>query len=103
VRSERVHRALLVGCAISAAACIAELLWLRTAQITVTRPLIAVLFVPWLAAAAANLGVWYFTVARGAATPLNRLSGVLLRIVSAVFALAFLALYGWLLFGALPG
>jgi hypothetical protein len=103
VKSDRVHRALLLLCAVSAAACIAELLWLRSAQLTVTRPLIAVLFLPWFAAAAANLGVWYSTLARGERTPLNRLSAVLLRIVSAAFAIAFLALYGWLLFGTSSG
>lgn len=99
MRSDRVHRTLLLLCAVSAAACIAELAWLRSAQLTVTRPLVALLFLPWLAAAAANLGVWYTTLARSEPTPLKKLSTVLFRLVSGAFALAFLALYGWLLLG----
>jgi hypothetical protein len=92
-----VHRALLIGCAISAAVCIAEMLWLRSAQFTVTRPLIAALFLPWLAAAATNLGLWYLMLARGAPTPFKKLSTVLFWFASGAFALVFVALYGWLL------
>jgi hypothetical protein len=101
VSSERVHRALLVLSAASAAACIAELLWLRSAQLTMTRPVVAVLFLPWLAAAAANLGVWYSSLARGKPTTIGRVSAALFWIVSAGFALAFVAIYGWLLLGTL--
>jgi hypothetical protein len=100
VTSDRVHRTLLLVCAISAAACIAELFWLRSAAgLEITRPTVALLFLPWLAAAAANLGVWYSTLARGEPTPLKKMSTVLFRTVTAVFTLAFVALYGWLLFG----
>jgi hypothetical protein len=99
VSGERVHRTLLVLSAVSAAACIAELLWLRSAQVTVTRPLVAVLFLPWLFAAAANLGVWYSSLARGKPTTIGRMSAALFWIVSAGFALAFVAIYGWLLLG----
>ncbi len=99
MRSDRVHRTLLLACAVSAAACVAELVWLRSAPLTFTRPQIAVLFLPWLAAAAANLGVWYTTLARSEPTPLKRVSTVLFRLVGGAFTLAFIALYGWLLFG----
>ena len=96
---ERVRRVLLLLSAVSAAACIAELWWLRSAQLTITRPLVAVLFLPWLAAAAANLGVWYSSLARGKPTTIGRLSAALFWIVSTGFGLAFVAIYGWLLLG----
>jgi uncharacterized membrane protein YgaE (UPF0421/DUF939 family) len=101
VRSDRVHRALLFLCAISAAACVAELFWLRSTQVTVTRPIVALLFLPWLAAATANLGVWYSTLLRSPPTPLNKISKVLFWIVAVAFALAFLGLYLALLFRVL--
>ena len=107
MRSDRAYRALLLLSAVAAAACIAELFWLRSAQLTVTRPTVAVLFLPWLAAAAANLGVWYSSLARRERTPINRAfhkaSLALFWVVSSAFALAFLGLYGWLLFGTPSG
>lgn len=101
MRSDRVHRALLFFCAISAAACVAELFWLRSTQLTVTRPIVAALFLPWLAAAAANLSVWYSTLKRSAPTALNKIGMVLFWIVAGAFALAFLGLYAALLLGVL--
>jgi hypothetical protein len=96
---ERAHRALLWLSVVSAAACVAELFWLRSAQLTITKPTVALLFLPWLCTAAANLGVWYVTVRRGAPTFINKLSTALFWIVGGAFALAFLGLYGSLLFG----
>jgi hypothetical protein len=100
VNGERVRRTLLLLSAVSAAVCIAELIWLRSAQLTVTRPLVALLFLPWLAAAAANLAVWHSTLAHGKATAIGRISIVLFWIVAGAFALGFAALYGWLLLDA---
>ena len=99
MRSDRLRRALPLVCVAAAATCVAELVWLRSAQLTITRPVVALLFLPWLAAAAANLGVWYTMLARSEPTPLKKMSTVLFRLVSGAFTLAFLALYGWLLFG----
>jgi hypothetical protein len=99
VKRDRAHQALLFCCALAAVTCIAELLWLRSVRLTGTRSEIALLFLPWLAAAAANLGVWHFSLARGEDTPLKKMSTALFWIVSAAFTLVFVALYGWLLFG----
>jgi hypothetical protein len=99
VNHERVRQTLLLLSAVAAGLCIVELLWLRTATIAFTRPVVALLFLPWLAAAAANLGVWYFTLARGKPTLIGRIGIVLFWVVSAGFAIAFAALYGWLLLG----
>jgi len=99
VTPERVHRTLQFFAAVAAAACVAELFWLRCAQLTVTPSAVALLFVPWLAAATANLGIWHSTLRQRPRTPFVRASEVLLWLVSAAFALAFFALYGWLLFG----
>jgi hypothetical protein len=97
VISDRAHRALLLASAITAAVCVAELVWLRSAVLRVTPFTIGLLFLPWLAAAAANLGVWYSTAMRGPPTRWNRTSLALCRIAAFAFALVFLALYGSLL------
>ena len=88
---------------VAAAACVAELFWLRSTELTVTRPVVAALFLPWFAAAAANLGVWRVTLARGKPTSIHKLGNAIFWIVSGVFGVAFLVLYGWLLFGTSSG
>lgn len=103
MKSDRVHRTLVVLSGVAAIACVAELLWLRSAQLTVTRPVVGALFLPWFAAAAANLAVWRVTLARGKPTSINQLGSAIFWIVSGVFGVAFLVLYGWLLFGTSSG
>jgi hypothetical protein len=97
VTSDRTHRALLLASAVAALVCVAELFWLRSAKLQVTSLTIGLLFLPWAAAAAANLAVWYSTATRGPPTRFNRLSLALCRIVAGGFAIAFLVLYGSLL------
>jgi hypothetical protein len=97
VTSDRTHRALLFASAVTALVCIGELLWLRSATLQVTPLTIGLLFLPWAAAAAANLGVWYSTATRGPPTRFNRTSLALCRIVAGGFAVTFLVLYGSLL------
>ena len=95
--SDRTHRALLLASAITALVCIAELFWLRSATLRVDALTIGLLFLPWVAAAAANLGVWYSMATRGSPTRLNMISLALCRVVAGGFAIAFLVLYGSLL------
>jgi hypothetical protein len=97
VTSDRTHRALLAASAITALVCVAELLWLRSAKLHVTPVSIALLFLPWAGAAAANLGVWYSMATRGPPTRFNRTSLALCRILAGGFAITFLVLYGSLL------
>ena len=95
--SDRTHRALLLASAITAVVCVAELLWLRSAELHVNSLTIGLLFLPWVAAAAANLGVWYSMATRGPPTRFNAISLALCRIAAVGFAIAFLAIYGSLL------
>lgn len=95
--SDRTHRALLLASAITALVCVAELFWLRSATLQVDSWTISILFLPWVAAAAANLGVWYSMATRGPPTRFNRTSLALCRIVAGAFAITFLVLYGSLL------
>ena len=95
--SDRTHRALLLASAITAVVCVGELLWLRSAELHVNSLTIALLFLPWAAAAAANLAVWYSTASRGPPTRFNRTSLALCRIATGGFAITFLVLYGSLL------
>jgi hypothetical protein len=97
VTSDRTHRALLLASAIAALVCVAELLWLRSAELHVTPVTVALLFLPWAAAAASNLAVWYSMATRGPPTRFNRRSLALCRIVAGGFAITFLVLYGSLL------
>lgn len=84
---------------IAAALCVAELFWLRTARLTPTRGEAAVLFAPWLLAAASNLGLWYVALERAKPSLVSRLSTALFWIATAAFASVFVALYAGLLFG----
>ena len=84
----------------AAALCIAELLWLRSTPLTVNRPQLAILFLPWLAAAAINLALWHAALPRGRpTTTIGLLAVALFWLTSAAFALWFCALYAALLFG----
>ena len=69
MKIEAAHRLFVVAAAVAAVVCIMELFWLRTAQIELTRGVAALLFLPWLGAAAANLGLWYCGLVRGAQSP----------------------------------
>jgi hypothetical protein len=84
---------------VAAGLCIAELFWLRTARLTPTRLEVGLLFLPWLLAAAANLGLWYVALVRMRPSPVKRVSAALLSVTSGAFALAFAALYAGLIFG----
>jgi hypothetical protein len=90
---------LLSASAIAAIVCIAELLWLRSAEFAVTRPIAALLFLPWLAAAVINLSLWYWTLERGQPTFLTKLGYGVFWTTSGGFAVGFMVLYGLLLFG----
>jgi hypothetical protein len=96
---ERIRAWLPLLAVVAAGLCVAELFWLRTAELAGTRFEAGVLFLPWLLAAATNLGLWYFAVASAQPSPIRRLSGLLLRVVAGVFALGFAGLYGGLIFG----
>lgn len=83
---------------LAAVLCVAELLWLRTARLTPTRGEAAVLFLPWLLAAGANLGLWYVGLERAKPSTLRTIGTALFWITSAAFALVFAAVYSGLLF-----
>jgi hypothetical protein len=84
----------------AAGLCIAELLWLRTTPLTVNRPQLAILFLPWLAAATINLALWHQALPRARPlTTVGRFAVALFWITSTAFALWFTALYAALLFG----
>jgi len=84
----------------AAALCIAELLWLRATPLTVNRPQLAILFLPWLGAAAANLALWHAALPRGRpTTTIGRLAVALFWLTTTAFAIWFGALYAALLFG----
>lgn len=83
---------------LAAVLCVGELLWLRTATLTPTRGEAAVLFLPWLLAAAANLGLWYVGLERAKPSALRALGTALFWLTSGAFALVFAALYSGLLF-----
>jgi hypothetical protein len=84
---------------LAAALCVGELLWLRTARLTPTRGEAAVLFLPWLMAAAANLGLWYVALERAKPSLVRTVGTALFWLTSAAFAFVFAALYAGLLFG----
>jgi hypothetical protein len=84
----------------AAALCIAELVWLRSTPLTVNRPQLAILFLPWLGAAATNLALWHSTLPRGRpVTPIGRLVVAFFWVTAAAFAVWFGAIYAALLFG----
>jgi hypothetical protein len=88
---------------VAAGLCIAELFWLRTAQFVPTPLTVGLLFLPWLLAAAANLGLWYVALGRLRPSRWRRASAALLGITSGAFGLAFAALYAGLIFGWFDG
>jgi hypothetical protein len=84
----------------AAALCIAELLWLRSTSLTVNRPQLAILFLPWVGAAATNLALWYAALPRGRpATTIGRLAVALFWLTTTAFTVWFAAIYAALLFG----
>jgi hypothetical protein len=99
VNRERARNILVMLSGAAAAACVAELLWLREAQLSITRPGVAAMFLPWLLAAATNLGVWYLMLPERGASAFTALSRVLFWVVAALFAAGFAAIYGWALLG----
>jgi hypothetical protein len=96
--SERLHRALVFCSAGAAIVCIVELMWLRSALVSVSRLGVALLFLPWLAASASNLALWYWTLVRAPRSIWNQLAIGCFWVLSGAFTLAFLALYGTLIF-----
>jgi hypothetical protein len=84
----------------AAALCIAELVWLRSTPLTVNRPQLAILFLPWAAAAATNLALWHAALPRGRPlTLIGRLAVTLFWVTATALAIWFAAIYGALLFG----
>ena len=84
----------------AAALCIAELVWLRSTPLTVNRPQLAILFLPWLGAAATNLALWHSVLPRTRPiTTIGRLAVALFWVTATAFAVWFGAIYAALLFG----
>jgi hypothetical protein len=84
----------------AASLCVAELFWLRSVNMTVNRPQLAILFLPWLAAAAVNLALWHAMLPRGRpATSTGRIAVTLFWATAGGFAVGFVALYAALFFG----
>ena len=84
----------------AAALCIAELLWLRSTPLSVNRPQLAILFLPWLGAAATNLALWRSALPRGRpTTTIGRLAVALFWVTATAFTIWFGAIYAALLFG----
>jgi hypothetical protein len=100
VKTEAAHRLFVIASAVAAVVCITELVWLRTARIELTRGMAALLFLPGLGAAAANLELWDCGLVRGEQSPLKKLGISLFWTVSGGFAVGFMTLYGWLLLAA---